>query len=183
VAVADGTYSSLKLLDRCRGLRKPITFITRSRLDGALYESAPLRRPDQIGRPRLKGGRLANLSVVAEDPTTDWTPIMAGEWYGREKRTVEVVSATAVWHSTGLPAVPLRWAIAAGRTTGATRPASTTRAFAPTRYTRLFGTWSSGSSLTLNTCGIALMRMIEKETRGYARRPCAGGEHLAGEAG
>src|SRR4051794_6856481 len=27
VAVADGTYSSLKLLERCRRLRKPITFI------------------------------------------------------------------------------------------------------------------------------------------------------------
>ena len=32
-------------------------------------------------------------------------------WYGREKRTVETVSDTAVWHSTGLPAVPLRWVL------------------------------------------------------------------------
>ena len=30
---------------------------------------------------------------------------------GRQKRTVEVVSGTALWHSTGLPAVPLRWAL------------------------------------------------------------------------
>ena len=111
VAVADGTYSSLKLLDRCRSLRKPITFITRLRLDAALYEPAPPRRPGQIGRPRLKGGRLPNLSVVAEDPTTDWTPIVVAEWYSTEKRTVEMVSATAVWHSTGLPAVPLRWVL------------------------------------------------------------------------
>lgn len=29
VAVTDGTYASLKLLDRCRGLSNPITFITR----------------------------------------------------------------------------------------------------------------------------------------------------------
>jgi DDE superfamily endonuclease len=111
VAVADGTYSSLKLLDRCRRLRKPITFITRLRLDAALYEPAPPRRPGQIGLPRLKGGRLPNLSVVAEDPNTDWTPIVVDEWYGREKRTVEAVSATALWHSTGLPAVPLRWVL------------------------------------------------------------------------
>ena len=111
VAVADGTYSSLKLLDRCRRLRKPITFITRLRLDAALYEPAPPRYPGQIGRPRLKGERLPNLSVVAEDPTSDWTPIMVANWYGREKRTVEVVSATAVWYSSGLPAVPLRWVL------------------------------------------------------------------------
>ncbi len=32
-------------------------------------------------------------------------------WYGKEERLVEVVSDTAVWHSTGLPAVPLRWVL------------------------------------------------------------------------
>src|SRR5918999_4264090 len=111
VAVADGGYSSLELLDRCRRLSKPITFITRLRLDGALYEPAPPRYPGQIGRPRLKGERLPNLSVVAEDPRTDWTPIVVADWYGREKRTVEMVSATALWYSSGLPAVPLRWVL------------------------------------------------------------------------
>jgi hypothetical protein len=109
--VADSGYASLKLLDRCRGLADPITFITRLRLDAALYEPAPPRRPGQIGRPRLKGERLTNLSVVAQDPSTTWTPISVARWYGKEERTVEVVSATAVWHSTGLPAVPMRWVL------------------------------------------------------------------------
>jgi hypothetical protein len=111
VAVADGAYASLKLLDRCRRLRNPITFITRLRLDAALYEPAPPRHPGQMGRPRLKGERLPNLSVVAEDPSTVWRPITVTNWYGKEKRSVEVVSDTAVWHSTGLPAVPLRWVL------------------------------------------------------------------------
>ena len=111
VAVADGGYASLELLDRCRRLRKPITFITGLRLDGALYEPAPPRYPGQIGRPRLKGERLPNLSVVAEDPRTDWTPIVVADWYGREKGTFEMVSATALWYSSGLPAVPLRWVL------------------------------------------------------------------------
>jgi hypothetical protein len=48
VAVADRAYASLKLLDRYRKLRNPITFITRLRLDAALYEAAPLRRPHQM---------------------------------------------------------------------------------------------------------------------------------------
>src|SRR5215204_3224808 len=109
VAVADSTYASLKLLERCRELRNPITFITRLRLDAALYEPAPPRYPGQMGRPRLKGERLANLSVVAEDPSTVWRTITVSNWYGKRKRSVEVVSDTAVWHSTGLPAVPLRW--------------------------------------------------------------------------
>ncbi len=111
VAVADGGYASLKLLDRCRGLKRPITFITRLRLDAALYEPAPPRSPHQIGRPRLKGERLPNLSVVAEDPATVWTALTIADWYGSGQRSVEVVSERALWYSTGLPAVPLRWVL------------------------------------------------------------------------
>ena len=50
VAVAHRAYASLKLLDRCRKLRNPITFISRVRLDAALYEPALPRRPHQIRR-------------------------------------------------------------------------------------------------------------------------------------
>jgi hypothetical protein len=111
VAVADRAYASLKLLDRCRKLRVPITFITRLRLDAALYEPAPPRRPGQRGRPRLKGERLPNLSEVAEDPNTVWEPAKIANWYGSGQRSVEVSSATAVWYSTGLFAVPVRWVL------------------------------------------------------------------------
>jgi hypothetical protein len=111
VAVADSAYASLKLLFRCRSLSKPVTFITRLRLDAALYEPAPPRRPGQIGRPRLKGERLPNLSVVTEDPSTVWKLTRIANWYGSGERVVEVASETAVWYSTGLPAVPLRWVL------------------------------------------------------------------------
>ena len=111
VAVADSTYASLKLLDRCSKLADPIIFITRLRLDAALYEAAPPRYPGQLGRPRLKGERLPNLSVVAEDCATAWRPITVGDFYGESERTVEAVSGTAIWYSTGLPAVALRWVL------------------------------------------------------------------------
>ena len=111
VAVADRAYASLKLLSRCRSLSRPVTFIARLRLDAALYEPAPPRRPGQRGRPRLKGERLPNLSVVAEDPNTAWEPTEIANWYGGEQRTVEIASATAVWYSTGLFAVPIRWVL------------------------------------------------------------------------
>jgi hypothetical protein len=29
-----------------------------------------------MGRPRLKGERMANLSAIAEDPSTGWEQIM-----------------------------------------------------------------------------------------------------------
>ena len=105
MAVADSAYASLRLLALwpCF-LPRPVTFITRLRLDAALYDPAPPRRAGQIGRPRLKGKRLPNLSVVAEDPST--------VWYGSGERIVEVASATAVCgYSTGLPAVPIRWVL------------------------------------------------------------------------
>jgi DDE superfamily endonuclease len=111
VAVADRAYASLKLLDRCRRLCDPITFVTRLRLDAALYEPAPPRRPGQIGRPRMKGERLSNLSEVAEDPRTVWESTEIANWYGSEDRTLEIASETAVWYSTGLPAVPVRWVL------------------------------------------------------------------------
>jgi hypothetical protein len=112
VAVADRTYASLKLLDHCRRLSNPITFITRLRLDAALYEPAPPRKPKQMGRPRLKGTRLPNLSTVAEDSKTNsWKTITIANYYGARERVVEVLSDTAIWYSTGLPAVPLRWVL------------------------------------------------------------------------
>jgi hypothetical protein len=111
VAVADRAYASLKLLSRCRSLSRPVTFITRLRLDAALYEPAPPRRPGQKGRPRLKGERLPNLSVVAEAPNTVWESAKIANWYGSGERVVEIASETAVWYSTGLFAVPLRWVL------------------------------------------------------------------------
>jgi hypothetical protein len=112
VAVADCAYASLQLLASCqRFLPRPVTFITRLRLDAALYDPAPPRRAGQIGRPRLKGERLPNLSLVAENPSTVWAPATVEDWYGSGERTVEVASATAVWYSTGLPAVPIRWVL------------------------------------------------------------------------
>ena len=81
VAVADRAYHRSNYSSAAE-LRNPITFISRLRLDGALYEPAPPRRPHQIGRPRLKGERLPNLSVVAQDPNTVWKPTKIANWYG-----------------------------------------------------------------------------------------------------
>jgi hypothetical protein len=111
VAVADSTYATLPLLARCQSLPNPITFITRLRLDAALYEPAPPRDPHCIGRPRRKGPRLPTLASVATDPTTVWTELTVAQWYGIGQRLVEVASATAVWYHPGQPTVPLRWVL------------------------------------------------------------------------
>jgi hypothetical protein len=111
VAVADTTYAALAFLAACQSWSQSVTVITRLRLDAALYDPAPPRRPGQRGRPRLKGRRRPTLAAVAADPQTDWASVTVAHWYGRGGRTVEVASATAVWYHTGLPPVPLRWVL------------------------------------------------------------------------
>jgi DDE superfamily endonuclease len=111
VAVADSGYAALELLAACRSWRTPVSVVTRLRLDAALYEPAPPRRPRQNGRPRLKGARLPTLAAVAADAGTAWAEVTVAHWYGAGDRTVEVVTDTAVWYHTGLPPVPLRWVL------------------------------------------------------------------------
>jgi hypothetical protein len=111
VVVADSTYACLEFLARCQRLARPITVITRLRLDAALYDPAPSRRPGQIGRPRLKGRRLPPLAARVIDPRTRWRTVTVASWYGRASRQVEIAADTAVWYHTGLPPVPLRWVL------------------------------------------------------------------------
>jgi hypothetical protein len=111
VAVADSGYAALEFLAACRSWRRPVAVVTRLRLDAALYEPAPPRKPRQVGRPRLKGKRLPTLATIADDPGTMWTGMTIADWYGSGERGVEVVSDTAVWYHAGLPPVLLRWVL------------------------------------------------------------------------
>jgi DDE superfamily endonuclease len=109
VLLGDGSFAALDLL---AGLaRRGLVCVTRLRLDAALYEPAPPRRPGTVGRPRTKGARLPNLSAVLADAGTRWAEVTVPGWYGGGDRTVEVCSATAVWRHAGLPVVPIRWVL------------------------------------------------------------------------
>jgi hypothetical protein len=111
IVVADSSFAVLTLLDALRHLARPVTMITRLRLDAALYDPAPVRPPGQTGRPRLKGNRLPTLPQVLLDATTPWTAVTSSGWYREPQRTVTVMSATAVWYHTGMPPVPIRWVL------------------------------------------------------------------------
>src|SRR5215218_4980895 len=111
VAVADSSYAALALLATCQAGAAPVTLVTRLRLDAALYAPAPPRRPQQRGRPRLKGQRLPPLQTLAAQPATIWTPLTVAHWYGTGERQVELLSDTAVWYHSGLPPVRLRWVL------------------------------------------------------------------------
>jgi hypothetical protein len=111
VVVADSSFAVISLLGRMRQLAQPICMIVRFRLDAGLYEPAPSRRPHQKGRPRVKGQRLPTLMQVADHPKTRWQRVTIPQWYGEGRRTLEIVSGTAVWWHSGQPVVPIRWVL------------------------------------------------------------------------
>ncbi len=110
VVVADSSYAVRDLLHFGQSLPHPICFITRLRLDAALFDPAPPRRPGQLGRPRRVGQRLPTLKHLLDQPTTQWETVEVS-WYHAGLRRVQIASDTAVWYNRGQTSVPLRWVL------------------------------------------------------------------------
>ena len=108
VLVGDRTYAALDVLAATRAVA---TIVTRLRLDARLFEPAPPRVPGKKGRPRVVGERLPTLAARLADAATTWTRVSVPFWYGETDRISEVTSGTALWYSTGLPPVPIRWVL------------------------------------------------------------------------
>jgi len=108
VVVGDSTYAALEFLHACASLPRPVTVITRLRLDAALYQSAPPY--SGVGRPRKKGKRLPTPQSLIDNPDTAWTRLKI-PWYAQGERDIEVSTATAIWFHYGLPAVPIRFVL------------------------------------------------------------------------
>nr|MBA3944819.1 transposase [Herpetosiphonaceae bacterium] len=110
VVVADGSYAVLDLLARCTRLPQPVTMVTRLRLDAALYDAAPSRSQQTIGRPRCKGKRQPPLRARLAAPTTSWEMVTV-QWYGARARPIEVATNTALWYHAGMLPVAIRWVL------------------------------------------------------------------------
>jgi len=110
VLVADKTYSTLEFLNACQSLKKPVTVITRLQLNAAIYTPIPTRKKGTKGRNRKKGIRLPTPQQFIDDPRTRWTTVTV-QWYGGQKRTIDIASGFAVWYSSGKPTVDIRWVL------------------------------------------------------------------------
>jgi len=106
VGVGDGSYAAIDFLHGCQQLG--VTFITRLRLDAALYDPAPPY--SGIGRPRKKGTRQPNLDSRLDDPHTVWQTVHLA-WYDGQQRAMDIATGSAVWFHYGKPAVPIRWVL------------------------------------------------------------------------
>ena len=110
VVVADSTYAVVELLADGAGLPRPVTVVTRLRLDAALYDPAPPREPGTKGRPRVKGERQLTLATRLLDPATIWEPLTV-PWYAGGTASIDVATGTALWYHPGQPPVSLRWVL------------------------------------------------------------------------
>lgn len=108
IVVADSGFSAIDLL---AAVQRHVTVITRLRLDAALYEPKPPRRPGQVGRPRKKGAPVAKLAERLLDRATCWQRVQVSQWYGQRERELEIATGTAVWYHAGKPPVELRWVL------------------------------------------------------------------------
>lgn len=113
MAVADRSFAAIELL---AAVSPHATMITRLRLDAALYDPAPERRPGQIGRPRIgrprkKGQRQPSLTSRLSDSNTPWIKVEVSPWYGQSACKLEIATGTAVWWHPGMPVVSLRWVL------------------------------------------------------------------------
>jgi DDE superfamily endonuclease len=106
VVVGDSAYAALDFLSAVQQLH--LTFVTRLRLDAALYEPAPPYSGK--GRPRKKGQRLPRLAQLLQDAHTVWTTVSLS-WYDGQVRDMQITSACAVWFHFGKPALPIRWVL------------------------------------------------------------------------
>jgi hypothetical protein len=107
VVVTDSSFAVIELLKQVSDTSE-VSLISRLQLDAALYDPAPVRTPQQHGRPRKKGARRPTLQQMLTDPQTRWTRLTVAHWYGGEARAVEVCTETAVWYHSGLPPVAIR---------------------------------------------------------------------------
>ena len=83
IMVADSSYAVLELLS---AVKEEASFITRLRVDAALYDAAPApRQPGQPGPHPLKGARQPTLQQRLEDASTQWQPMTIAQWYNEKE--------------------------------------------------------------------------------------------------
>ena len=109
VLVADGGFAAVHLGHACR--RAGITFVTRCRMDVALYDPPTPRPAGTRGRKPSKGPRQPTLKDHLAGAATTWAR-HAVTWYGGEPAEVDLASGAALWHRAGQPPLPMRWVLA-----------------------------------------------------------------------
>lgn len=110
VLVTDGGLCAIKLGLRCMRMASAVTWVSRLRLDAALYEWPEAQPESKPGPKPKKGKRQPSLQTRLDDPDTQWQRLTL-HWYGGKLKTVEIISGTSLWHTSGFDPLPIRWVL------------------------------------------------------------------------
>ena len=87
-----------------------MTYISRLRLDAALYEFPTPNAPGTRGKQALNGTRAPSLAQRLADPTSRWQRVQL-PWYGGRTKTMELLTGTNLWYTASYAPLPLRWVL------------------------------------------------------------------------
>lgn len=116
-----------------------MTLISRLRLDAQLHALPDPVPAGKRGRKPKKGHRLPRLRTLVEAPAPCWQTVEV-DWYGGERKRVQLQSETCLWYTPGEDPVPIRWVLVSDAT-GKRRPAavfSTDLALEPAKIVEWF---------------------------------------------
>lgn len=125
VLVVDGGLAAIKLGLRCCRMALPVTYVSRLRMDAALFDRPLPQAASKRGPKPKKGLRQPSLQARVADQNTDWRTVTVA-WYGGTQREVDLATGTALWYTPGQDPLPLRWVLVRDR---ATTKAFATQAF------------------------------------------------------
>jgi hypothetical protein len=109
ILVVDGGFAAVKLAHDCQ--RHQVAMICRLRLDAALYDPPGPQPPSKRGPKPKKGQRQRRLTEWAGDRETPWERIEV-DWYGGERKVMQVFSGTGLWYTRGQDPVAIRYVLA-----------------------------------------------------------------------
>jgi hypothetical protein len=108
VLVVDGAFAAVALVLAC--IKSKVIMVSRLRWDAALYHWPEPQPPGKRGRKPTKGPRQRSLQAWAERSDTPWETVEV-DWYGGQRKALWVFSRTALWYTSGLPPVAIRYVL------------------------------------------------------------------------
>jgi hypothetical protein len=106
VLVVDGGYAVADLALSC--ITSRVTMVSRLRMDARLFHEPGPQPAGKRGPKPTKGARQRALRTWAARSDTPWQEAEVA-WYGGERKSVLLLSRTALWHRQGHKPVPVRW--------------------------------------------------------------------------
>jgi uncharacterized protein YerC len=107
IFVGDTGYGTSETARFCGKHGRHLTLVSKFYGDAALYEPPPPRTRHTMGRPRVKGQKLASPQEVVANSVKRISLTVA--WYGGSTRDIEVVTGTGHWYRIGEDLVAVRW--------------------------------------------------------------------------